>query len=486
MKAVKGKLAVLALAALASGMLACGGSAKPEAESPVGQGPGQAPTGQVPQQGPLGQYGMSDAPTSGEAANRPKMNTAASQAYAAGLEAFQRGDLEGARSQFQKAGEADPKAYQAHYSLGVVQERLGQDSAARAAYKKAVGVVPDYEPAIVAYALLTARAGDEAAAEQYLQSHMAKMPKSAAIPGALAEVKSLQGDSGEAQRLAREALKRNPDYRPAMVTMARDHYRNRRLDLALYTLKGILDGFGEENPPRDKDNPEAHLLRGLINKEQGQRTAAIDAFQRAMELRPDLVEARVQLAAYMLESGNATDAEPLLEGALRYDSDNLLARLNLGDAYRLLGKTGEAKKQLEWVAKRDPKLAQVHYDLGLLYLFSEEVPGVSPTEAADKAIEELEKYKELAPRGSKGPDDTDELITRAKTKKAIIEAKQAEAAAAKAAATPAAGSGGATPPAGDQSSGSMPAAGDQSSGSMPAAEGEKKGGTSSGSLPPVK
>jgi len=49
-------------------------------------------------------------------------------------------------------------------------------------------------------------------------------------------------DTGSAQRIAQEALKINPDYRPAMVIIARDHYRNRRLDLALgYRHTGHLE-----------------------------------------------------------------------------------------------------------------------------------------------------------------------------------------------------------------------------------------------------
>jgi tetratricopeptide (TPR) repeat protein len=260
------------------------------------------------------------------------------------------------------------------------------------------------------------------------------MPKSAAAVAAMAEVKSIQGDSGAAQRLAQESLKKNPDYAPAMVTLSRDHYRARRLDLALYTLKAILDGDGPENPPRDKNNAEARLLRGLILKEQGNRPAAIDEFDKAIALRPDLVEARVFLAAYMLESGNATGAAPLLESAIRFDNDHLLAHLNLGDAYRLLGKPSEARRELDWVQKKDPQLAQVHYNLGLLFLFTENVPGMSPTQATEQAITELEQYKKMRPRQAGSNDDTDELITRAKAKKAMLEAGSAEAAAAPAAA----------------------------------------------------
>jgi tetratricopeptide (TPR) repeat protein len=278
-----------------------------------------------------------------------------------------------------------------------------------------------------------------------LNARKASMPKSAAVIAAMGEVKSIQGDSGAAQRFAQDALKKNPDYAPAMIALARDHYRARRLDLALYTLKAILDGYGPENPPRDKNNAEARLLRGLILKEQGNRPAAIEDLEKALNIRPDLVEARVHLAAYLLESGNATGAAPLLEGAVRYDSDNVLAHLNLGDAYRLLGKTDQAKRELEWVQKADPQLAQVHYNLGLLYLFSESVPGVSPQQATDFAIAELEQYKKMRPRQAGSNDDTDELITRAKAKKGMLDAAAAEAAEAKKSPAPPAAAPAATP-----------------------------------------
>jgi len=410
---------------------ACGAGSK-QAAAPAaapGESAGEAAPGAVPA-GDGQQFGVGDQPTSGEAAQRPKMNAQAAQAYSAGMSAFQNGDLATARTQFTQATQADSEAFQAFYSLGVVRERLGDTPGALAAYRQSATIVADYEPAIVAYAVLLARSGRPDEAFEYLNRKSGSMPKSAAISGAMAEVKSVQGDSGAAQRYAQEALKKNPDYRPAMVTIARDHYHARRLDLALYALKGILDGYGNENPPRDKNNAEARLIRGLIYKEQGLRGPAMDEFRKALELRADLVEARVHLSAYLLESGNAAEAAPLLEGALRYQNDHVIAHLNLGDAYRLLGKTAEAKRELEWVAQKDPALHQVHYNLGLLYLFSDNVPGVTPMQSVDRAIDELEQYKKLRPRQAGSNDDTDELITRAKTKKGLLEAKEEEAKAA--------------------------------------------------------
>ncbi|HWA71259.1 MAG TPA: tetratricopeptide repeat protein [Polyangiaceae bacterium] len=428
------------LAAVLGALLAlgCGSQAAKPAESPVTAAP-SVPAPAASAATPGQQFTISDAPTSGEAsAERPKMNASAASAYSAGMTAFQNGDLAGAKTQFTQATQADPKAYQAFYSLGVVRERLGDTAGALAAYRQATLIIADYEPAIFAYAVLLARSGRADEAVEYVNGRMAAMPKSAAVSAAMAEIKSIQGDSGSAQRYAQEALKKNPDYRPAMVTIARDHYRARRLDLALYALKGVLDGYGTENPPRDKNNAEAHLIRGLIYKEQGLRGPSMDELKKALDTRPDLVEARVHLATYLLEAGNPVEAAPLLEGALRYQLDHVIAHLNLGDAYRLLGKVAESRRELEWVAQKDPALYQVHYDLGVLFLTSDNVPGLTPIQAVDRAISELEQYKKMRPRQAGSNDDTDELLTRAKTKKGLLQSKEDEAKAAAAAPAPAA------------------------------------------------
>lgn len=354
----------------------------------------------------------------------PTNLTPAQVIYQQAMQAFWQGDLNNAKTYFQQATKEDPKYHQAFYSLGVVQERL-RDGGAAASFRKAISIMPEYEPAIIAYAMYLAKKGDLGEADRVLTDKRGLMPKSAAVTATLAEIKSLQKDTGSAQRIAQEALKLNPDYRPAMVIIARDHYRNRRLDLALYALQAILDGFGPENPPRDKDNAEARLLRGLIWREQGLRAQAMEEFQKALALRGDLVEARVQLATFLLEAGNPDEALPVLEGAVRYDADNLPAHLALGDAYRLLGRYVDARREFDWVVSREPGLPQVHYDLGLLYLFAPSFPGMTPKEQVAAATRELKKFQEV--RRKDQPDDSDELLNRAKLKEGEIQAASAPA-----------------------------------------------------------
>lgn len=356
--------------------------------------------------------------------SRPKLAGGALEAHQAGLKAFAAGDLAGAKTQFVKAVKADAKAYEAHYDLGLVQERQGAVAEATSSYKQSLAIVADYEPAIVSLALLLARQGNGDSALSMLRDKQGKSPDSAAILAAMAEVKSLGGDSGEAQRLSQESLKKDPNYKPAMVTLARDHYRARRIDLALYALQGILDGYGGENPARDKNNAEARLLRGLIYSERGVRGPAMEDLKKATTLRPDLVEAHLLLARFMMEAGNAKEAAPHLQMAVRFDNKNVPAHLMLGDAYRLLDRAADSRKELEWVVSADPAQLGARYNLGLLFLMSAKLPGLTEIQATNKAIEQLEAYKAKAPRG--GPDDVDELIVRAKSKKALLEAAKAE------------------------------------------------------------
>lgn len=445
----------LALAsALTVGAVACADDAVP-AKVPVAGG-GQVGTGDLTGTPQAGQQWTAndDASGTGVDMNRPQMNGEAAGHYQQGISAFVGGNLAGAKDSFTRAGQADPKAYQAFYSLGVVQERLKDSNGAAASYQKAYGVVPSYEPAIVAYGMLKAKKGQTGEADQFLTKKRGEVPKSAAIPAALAEVKSIAGDTGSAQQIAQEALKINPNYRPAMVVIARDHYRHRRIDLALYTLQAILDGFDpkEENPPRDKENAEALLIRGLILREQGNRAGAMDQFQKAVARRPDLVEARVQLATFLLEAGNADQALPLLEGALRFDSENAAAHLALGDTYRLLGRYPEAKQRFEYVVSKDGSLAAVHYNLGLLYLFAPSIPGMTPMQQVDAASASLKKYQGLRKKGES--DDSEELLQRAKLKRGEL-----EAAAAPPPPPPPPPAAPAAPPAGGAKPGAPPAGG---------------------------
>jgi Tfp pilus assembly protein PilF len=355
--------------------------------------------------------------------------------YEEGWSAWLNGDLQTAKKKFAEAEAADPKSPSPPYSLGIVAERLGDAAGAQQAYRTAFGNNPDHEISMCAYALSLASSGHPGEADTFLQDKRAKKTNSPRLTACNAELKSIAKDHASAQQMAQDALRMDPDFKDAMVTIARDHYRARKLDLAKYALQAILDGFGDASPARDKDNAEAHLIRGLIYREGGARAVAMADFEAAVKRRPDLVEALVNLGSMRLEAGNATDALPVLESATKFGPNSAVAHLNLGDTYRLLGRYGDAKKEFDIALSRDSSLAAAHYDLGLMYLTAPTIPGNSADSQVTTAIKELETYRTM--RGPKAPpgvqDDIDDLIARAKAKQAELKQTPAPAAAAPAA-----------------------------------------------------
>jgi Flp pilus assembly protein TadD len=358
------------------------------------------------------------------------LSGAAKTSYDRGWAAWQSGDLKAAKAAFTAATQQDSHAPAPHYALGVVLQRLGSLPDAQQEYRAAFTFQPDYEVAMGAYALSLAYGGHQGEADTFLTDKHSRTPSSALITTYLSMVKSLEGDSGSAQQLAQDALKLDPNAKEAMMALARDYYRTHRNDLALYALKAILDGVNAATPPRDKDNAEAHLLRGLIEKQDGHRAAPMVDFQAAQAKRPDLVEATIQLGVMKLEAGNAAEATPLLELAVKFAPTDAVAHVNLGDSYRLMGRTADAKHEIQTALQLDSTLAVAHYDLGLLYLFSPSVPGYQPLDQVAQAIRELETYKTMRGKLSPGQsDDSDDLLSRAKAKQAELKAPPVPAAA---------------------------------------------------------
>jgi Tfp pilus assembly protein PilF len=437
----------LGVYAALTALAACGGNE--HVNYPTAAGEGGTNEGKAVTNDQGAQVGLVD-----QAGAKSDLSGSAKAAYDAGFQAWLQGDLQTAKKKFQDAASADSKSPSPHYSLGIVMEHLGDLAGAQQEYRTAFTLDPNYEFAMGAYALSLANSGHAGEADTFISDKKAKFPNSARIETYAAEVKSIAGDHGSAQQLAQDALRLDPNYKEAMVVIARDNYRARKMELAKYALQAILDGFGDANPPRDKENAEAHLLRGLILRETPTlRAAAVKDFEAAKAKRPDMAEALIQLGSMKIEAGNGAEAQPLLESAVRFQPQSAQAHLNLGDCYRVLSRPADAKREFDQALALDSTLSAVHYDLGLMYLYASSIPGMSATDQIGSAIKELNTYKTM--RGPKAPpgvqDDIDDLIARAQAKQNELKqgtgtpAAAAAPAAAPASAAPAGAAGGAAP-----------------------------------------
>jgi Tfp pilus assembly protein PilF len=106
----------------------------------------------------------------------------------------------------------------------------------------------------------------------------------------------------------------------------------------------------------------AHLYR-----QNGDLKRAAHWFERAVELKPDDVNALVWLGNIELDEGRPGDAEPMFARALALEPKSVSARFGLGRAALAKQEYGRAVEYLEAILALDPQATGAHYPLAMAY-----------------------------------------------------------------------------------------------------------------------
>jgi len=101
--------------------------------------------------------------------------------------------------------------------------------------------------------------------------------------------------------------------------------------------------------------------------EERDPVAAIDAYRRALRLRPETTEAWINLGRLFAESGDPTAAHDCFRSALDLDPADATAYYNLGVLAQDAGTEGDAIALYRRALELDPQLAEAHYNLATLF-----------------------------------------------------------------------------------------------------------------------
>jgi len=149
---------------------------------------------------------------------------------------------------FKLALESDANLAEAEYNLGVISERQGKANEARAHYKAALAKKPSLRQAAENLAIMEQNAGNVAGAVALYQEVLQRYPDDAQSRARLAEIYRQQGDHDKAMELSRAALMRDPQSTTALKVMIRSYLDRKQLALAkLVALRGVkLDAADPE------------------------------------------------------------------------------------------------------------------------------------------------------------------------------------------------------------------------------------------------
>lgn len=114
--------------------------------------------------------------------------------------------------------------------------------------------------------------------------------------------------------------------------------------------------------------------------------AAIDAYRRALRLRPDHVEALINLGRLHAEAGHGDAASDCFAQALALDPTDATALYNLGVVAQDGGREADAIVYYTRALELEPGLAEAHYNLATLFDQSGD---------ARSAIRHINEYRKL-------------------------------------------------------------------------------------------
>ena len=115
------------------------------------------------------------------------------------------------------------------------------------------------------------------------------------------------------------------------------------------------------------ESPEDHLLLGESLARKGKIDEAIVEFERAIEMRPNYVDAYTNLGAAYGQRGMLDQSISASKKAVELDPHNAKAYYNLGNAFGKRGNYEEAFAAFFKAIELDPSYAEPHYGLAVCY-----------------------------------------------------------------------------------------------------------------------
>jgi tetratricopeptide (TPR) repeat protein len=100
--------------------------------------------------------------------------------------------------------------------------------------------------------------------------------------------------------------------------------------------------------------------------EESTRAEAIDAYDHALSIDPQKVDALLNCGTLRYEEGNLKKAAEYFARALQVDPENALAHFNLGSVLEEVGRLEASRLHLRHAVRLDPSYPDAHYNLGFV------------------------------------------------------------------------------------------------------------------------
>ena len=324
-----------------------------------GGGGGGGPIGSTPDQrfqpNPKPQNVQSPTQTK----SKPKIKRAAKELFklAGDAAASSPPNYERALEYYENAYKQDKNLTLALYNIGLVYELKGDEQQARRFYELAgnAGLGDGW----VNLGLFALAQGDKAQAESLFNRALSVEPLNGQAHLNLALIDKDRGDSPQAMKRVRDALKDDSSNADAYDVLAQVYYKLGRFQLALLVTDAGLSDL-------NANHSGLWTTQGLILLKKDDIIKAIRSFRKAVELDDANFAARLNLGLITFNYRDYEQSYQLLSEALKLKPDHLQANLSLAVAARTLKRYDEARRGYEQVLNLSPNHPGALFNLTVL------------------------------------------------------------------------------------------------------------------------
>lgn len=136
------------------------------------------------------------------------------------------------------------------------------------------------------------------------------------------------------------------------------------------------------------DRWSTHYNQGIYHDRKGETAQSLAAYDKAMELRDDVIQPMINASMVHARSGNNTNAYELLQKALKVEPESPMVNFNLALLEAEFDQMKECETHLRAALKTDPQMVQAAYNLGVLLCQKNDEEGFQWLKTAAKLVPE--------------------------------------------------------------------------------------------------
>ena len=268
-----------------------------------------------------------------------------------------------AEDDLNNAIQLQPRAYQGHVSLAQVYQMQAKHAEAVQAMDKAIKLRPNHPNLYAIRAQLQLDRGEAKAARQDFEDFLTRAEKGtqrwAEALVALARLKLKAEELAPALADCDAVVQALPTFAPAHLQRAAVLVRlDRHADAGL-----ALDRYLAAKGP---EQPQIYRVRGLIHMRFGKQLEAVEAFTRALALKPDAETYSLRGWANLAQEASRP-ALADFDAALALDKTHTDALRGRAMSLVLLGRMAEAEDHAEAALKQGPPTPELLFQVACIY-----------------------------------------------------------------------------------------------------------------------